>query len=59
MHAKLLLARYATGMGDVLLVANFTRRNLRDFNLETNARLTGTLDTPSISKIPPDFADRL
>ena len=59
MHAKLLLARYATGMGDVLLgSANFTRRNLRDFNLETNARLTGTLDTPAI-KDTADFADRL
>ncbi|HRR32573.1 MAG TPA: phospholipase D-like domain-containing protein [Kiritimatiellia bacterium] len=59
MHAKLLLIRHATGTGELLLgSANFTRRNVRDFNLETNVRLSGILDAPAIQDAA-DFADRL
>ena len=59
MHAKLLLVRHAAGTGEMLLgSANFTRRNVRDFNLETNARLTGLLDAPAIQEAAA-FADRL
>jgi phosphatidylserine/phosphatidylglycerophosphate/cardiolipin synthase-like enzyme len=48
-HAKLLLARYASG--DAVLVlgsANFTRRNLQDLNLETSVALRGPRDLPAI-----------
>lgn len=59
MHAKLLVARHADCAGEVLLgSANFTRRNVRDFNLETNVRLTGHLDAPPIQDAAA-FADRL
>ncbi|HQA39196.1 MAG TPA: phospholipase D-like domain-containing protein, partial [Kiritimatiellia bacterium] len=59
MHAKLLLARHAAGTADLLLgSANFTRRNLRDLNLETNVRLIDSLDAPVIRDAAA-FADRL
>ncbi len=49
MHSKLLLARRADGSADLLLgSANFTRRNLRDYNLETNVRLSGGAETPAL-----------
>jgi hypothetical protein len=48
-HAKLMLVRYAKG-DNFLLVgsANFTRRNLQDFNLETNVVLRGPDEVPAI-----------
>jgi len=59
MHAKLLLVRHAAGTADLLLgSANFTRRNLRDLNLETNVRLIDSLDAPVI-RDAATFADRL
>jgi len=48
-HAKLLLARYASGDATLILgSANFTRRNLRDLNLETNVALRGPQELPAI-----------
>jgi phosphatidylserine/phosphatidylglycerophosphate/cardiolipin synthase-like enzyme len=48
-HAKLLLARYASGEAVLILgSANFTRRNLQDLNLETNVALRGPQDLPAI-----------
>ena len=41
-HAKLMLVRRASGKGRLVLgSANFTRRNLQDFNLETDIALRG------------------
>jgi hypothetical protein len=48
-HAKLLLARYASG--DALLLlgsANFTRRNLQNLNLETSVALRGPATFPAL-----------
>ncbi len=44
-HAKMLLARYTSGAA-VLIAgsANFTRRNLRDYNLETDVVVRGARD---------------
>jgi phosphatidylserine/phosphatidylglycerophosphate/cardiolipin synthase-like enzyme len=48
-HAKLLLARYASGEAVLILgSANFTRRNLQDLNLETNVALRGPQGLPAI-----------
>lgn len=41
-HAKMLLANYQDGSSKLILgSANFTRRNLDDFNLETNVAIQG------------------
>jgi phosphatidylserine/phosphatidylglycerophosphate/cardiolipin synthase-like enzyme len=48
-HAKLLLARYASG--DALLIlgsANFTRRNLQNLNLETSVALRAPASFPAL-----------
>jgi hypothetical protein len=50
MHAKLLLVRRADGAAELLLgSANFTRRNVRDYNLETDVRAAGRADAPALS----------
>ncbi len=59
MHAKMLLAKRADGSADLLLgSANFTRRNVRDYNLETDVRVSGRLGAPALSDAAA-FADRL
>jgi hypothetical protein len=50
MHAKLLLRRSVSDTADLLLgSANFTRRNLRGYNLETDAWLSGSPDAPALA----------
>jgi len=50
MHAKMLLVRRADGTAELLAgSANFTRRNVRDYNLETNVRVVGRTDTPALA----------
>ncbi len=59
MHAKLLLVRRAGGAADLLLgSANFTRRNVRDYNLETDVRVTGRGDAPALAAAGA-YVDRL
>ena len=59
MHAKMLLVRRADGSADLLLgSANFTRRNMRNYNLETNARAVGPADAPPLSGATA-YVDRL
>jgi phosphatidylserine/phosphatidylglycerophosphate/cardiolipin synthase-like enzyme len=44
-HAKLLLVQYDDGRSTAILgSANFTRRNLSDFNLETDVAVRGNSD---------------
>jgi hypothetical protein len=48
-HAKLLLARYASGETVLILgSANFTRRNLQNLNLETSVALRGPESFPPL-----------
>lgn len=48
-HAKLMLVRYADSTGMLVLgSANFTRRNLQDFNLETDLAIRGPIESPAI-----------
>ena len=48
-HAKLLLARYGSGEAALILgSANFTRRNLQNFNLETSVALRGPEHLPAL-----------
>ena len=48
-HAKMIIVRRASGDAELLLgSANFTRRNLEDYNLETSVIVAGDLDTPAI-----------
>ncbi len=48
-HCKFLYRRTETGEVDVLLgSANYTRRNLDDFNLEANVHLQGTLTSAAL-----------
>jgi phosphatidylserine/phosphatidylglycerophosphate/cardiolipin synthase-like enzyme len=48
-HAKLMLIRRGSGESLLLLgSANFTRRNLKDFNLETDVAIRGSEETPAI-----------
>ncbi len=59
MHAKLLLVRRADGTADLLLgSANFTRRNVRNYNLETDVRVAGRADAPPLADAAA-YADRL
>jgi phosphatidylserine/phosphatidylglycerophosphate/cardiolipin synthase-like enzyme len=56
-HMKLLLVDYADGSSALLAgSANFTRRNLENFNLETNAAVHGPGDTAAIAAAR-DFFD--
>jgi phosphatidylserine/phosphatidylglycerophosphate/cardiolipin synthase-like enzyme len=57
MHSKLLLVSKRDGVADLLLgSANFTRRNLRDYNLETDVRISGKVDAP-VLRGAGDYAD--
>ncbi|QSP96393.1 phospholipase D family protein [Marinobacter salinisoli] len=57
-HSKLLILRPAAGNTEVLLgSANFTRRNLDDFNLETNVWISASSATPTARKAV-DFVER-
>ena len=59
MHAKLLLVRKREGTSELLLgSANFTRRNVRDYNLETDVRVAGRGDAPALADAAA-YADRL
>ncbi len=59
MHAKLLLLRRRDGTADLLLgSANFTRRNLRDYNLETDVRVAGRREDAALAAAAA-FTDRL
>ena len=59
MHAKMMLVRRVDGTADLLLgSANFTRRNMRNYNLETNARAAGRTDTSPLSDASA-YVDRL
>ena len=50
MHTKLLLVRRADGSADLLAgSANFTRRNVRDYNLETDVRVSGRAAAPALA----------
>jgi phosphatidylserine/phosphatidylglycerophosphate/cardiolipin synthase-like enzyme len=58
-HQKMLLVRYADA-SSVLIAgsANFTRRNLENFNLETNVALRGSAEAKPIADAAR-FFDRL
>jgi phosphatidylserine/phosphatidylglycerophosphate/cardiolipin synthase-like enzyme len=59
MHSKLLLVKRADGTADLLLgSANFTRRNVRDFNLETDVRVAGRATAPALADAAA-YAERL
>jgi len=59
MHAKMLLVKRADGTSDLLLgSANFTRRNVRDYNLETDVRVSGRGDAPALADASA-YVDRL
>jgi len=59
MHAKLLLARRAGGAADLLLgSANFTRRNVRNYNLETDVRVAAPETAPALADAAA-FVERL
>ena len=45
-HAKMLLVRHADESTLIAGSANFTRRNLRDLNLETDVLVRGGIETP-------------
>ena len=50
MHTKMLLAKRADGSADLLAgSANFTRRNVRDYNLETDVRVSGPADAAALA----------
>ncbi len=59
MHAKMLLVKMLNGKADLLLgSANFTRRNVRDYNLETDVRISGHGTSPALADASA-YADRL
>lgn len=58
-HSKMLIAHYAGGASALIEgSANFTRRNLDDFNLETDVRVTGPSDSPALARAA-DIFERL
>ena len=58
-HAKLLLLRHADGSADVMLgSANFTRRNLDNFNMETNVEWQAPAGHPALAATNDYFALR-
>lgn len=58
-HDKLLLIRKADGRAELIAgSANFTRRNLDDYNLETNARILAPADAPVITAAATWFERR-
>lgn len=59
MHAKMLLLRRADGSAELLLgSANFTRRNVRNYNLEADVRVAGRGDGPALAEAAA-YVDRL
>jgi hypothetical protein len=59
MHAKMLLVKRADGTADLLAgSANLTRRNVRDYNLETDVQVSGRADAPAL-RDAATFADNL
>lgn len=51
-HTKILVVNHADGTSDLLLgSANFTRRNLRNYNLETNVLLAGPTNSEPIVSV--------
>jgi len=59
MHAKMLLVRKRAGTAELLLgSANFTRRNVRDYNLETDVRISGRADARAMADAA-EYAERL
>ena len=58
-HAKLVLLRHPDGSADVLLgSANFTRRNLDNFNMETNVEWQAPAGHPALAAAGDYFALR-
>ena len=58
-HSKLLMLRYNDGSSRIILgSANFTRRNIDGFNLETNIELRGKSDHPAIIGLTTHFENR-
>ncbi len=58
-HSKLLLHRKADGSGHLLLgSANFTRRNLDNFNMETNVEWQAVSDHPALQAATGFFETR-
>ena len=58
-HSKMLLARYKDGTSRVILgSANFTRRNIGGFNLETDVELRSSTEHPSIKGLIDYFEHR-
>lgn len=56
-HTKLLLIEYDEGKAALVLgSANLTRRNLANYNLETDLRLEGPADAPTILQASDYFA---
>ena len=52
MHTKMLLVKRAGGTADLLLgSANFTRRNVRDYNMEADVRVYGRVGTPVLADV--------
>ena len=47
-HSKMLLHQHREGITLILGSANFTRRNLDDFNLETDVVVRGPVDAPAL-----------
>ena len=59
MHAKMLLVKRADGTAELLLgSANFTRRNIRNYNLETDVRVAGRMSAPALADAS-DYVERL
>jgi len=57
-HAKLLLHTRGDGRGELILgSANYTRRNLDDYNLETDVRLLGDAGEPALQHAAAYFED--
>ena len=58
-HTKLVLVEYANSNATLILgSANLTRRNIDNYNLETNLLVTGVLDTALMISVT-DYFDRL
>ncbi|TVS12394.1 MAG: phospholipase [Gammaproteobacteria bacterium] len=58
-HSKFLLRTGADGAVDLLAgSANLTRRNLDNYNLETNVHLRGTFDVPALDAVRIAFDER-
>jgi len=57
-HSKLLLVTKGTKQELILGSANYTRRNLDNFNLETNVRVVGERSAPVLSEANNFFIDQ-